>query len=35
MTLVLTTRGTPQIYYGDEIGMMGNKDTNGDGDIRQ
>ncbi|WP_194850000.1 alpha-amylase family glycosyl hydrolase [Nonlabens antarcticus] len=35
MTLVLTTRGIPQLYYGDEIGMMGNKGTNGDGDIRR
>jgi glycosidase len=24
MTLVFTTRGIPQIYYGDEIGMRGN-----------
>ncbi len=35
MTLVLTTRGTPQIYYGDEIGMAGNKEKLGDGDIRR
>lgn len=35
MTLVLTTRGIPQLYYGDEIGMAGNRDTNGDGDIRR
>ncbi len=35
MTLVLTTRGIPQIYYGDEIGMAGNRDTDGDGDIRK
>jgi glycosidase len=35
MTLVLTTRGTPQLYYGDEIGMAGNKEANGDGDIRR
>ncbi|PQJ31805.1 alpha-amlyase [Nonlabens arenilitoris] len=35
MTLVLTTRGIPQIYYGDEIGMEGNRDTDGDGDIRR
>ena len=33
MTLICTTRGIPQIYYGSEIGMQGNKD-NGDGDIR-
>lgn len=35
MTLILTTRGIPQLYYGDEIGMRGNKDLNGDGDIRK
>lgn len=35
MTLVLTTRGIPQLYYGDELGMMGNKPEKGDGDIRR
>ncbi|MAQ76423.1 MAG: alpha-amlyase [Aquimarina sp.] len=35
MTLVLTTRGIPQLYYGDEIGILGDKDKNGDGDIRR
>src|SRR5207247_2570989 len=25
-TYLLTTRGTPQIYYGDEIGMFGSSD---------
>ncbi len=35
MTLVLTTRGIPQLYYGDEIGMQGNKAEKGDGDIRR
>ncbi len=35
MTLILTTRGIPQLYYGDEIGMKGNKDLKGDGDIRR
>lgn len=35
MTLVFTTRGIPQLYYGDEIGMAGNRDTDGDGDIRR
>jgi len=35
MTLVLTTRGIPQIYYADEIGMLGNKEKNGDGDLRK
>ncbi|HET8837943.1 MAG TPA: glycoside hydrolase family 13 protein [Flavobacteriaceae bacterium] len=34
MTIVLTTRGIPQIYYGDEIGMRGEKSV-GDGDIRR
>jgi glycosidase len=33
LAFVLTTRGTPQLYYGDEIGMKGNKSL-GDGDIR-
>jgi len=35
MTLIFTVRGIPQIYYGDEIGMQGNKDAKGDGDIRR
>jgi glycosidase len=35
MTLIATVRGIPQVYYGDELGMLGNKDVNGDGDIRQ
>ncbi len=35
MTLIATVRGIPQIYYGDEIGMTGNKEKNGDGDIRK
>jgi len=34
MTLIATIRGIPQIYYGSEIGMAGNKDK-GDADIRQ
>jgi glycosidase len=34
MTLIATVRGIPQIYYGSEIGMKGNKDK-GDADIRQ
>jgi len=33
MTLVATVRGMPQIYYGSEIGMKGDKGK-GDGDIR-
>lgn len=35
MTLVATVRGIPQFYYGDEIGMRGDKNTLGDGDIRR
>ncbi len=35
MTLIATVRGIPQVYYGDEIGMVGNKDLKGDGDIRR
>ena len=34
LTLLLTQRGIPQLYYGSEIGMRGKKDI-GDGDIRQ
>lgn len=34
MSFLMTTRGIPQLYYGSEIGMSGNKDL-GDGDIRQ
>ena len=34
MAVLATVRGIPQIYYGSEIGMSGNKD-NGDADIRQ
>jgi len=35
MTLIATVRGIPQIYYGSEIGMLGDKSTKGDGDIRR
>jgi glycosidase len=35
MTLVATVRGIPQLYYGSEIGMAGNKDKSGDAAIRQ
>lgn len=34
LTLLATTRGIPQLYYGTEIGMKGNKDL-GDAAIRQ
>lgn len=34
MSFLMTTRGIPQIYYGSEIGMTGNKDK-GDGNVRQ
>ncbi|CAN5121706.1 glycoside hydrolase family 13 protein [soil metagenome] len=33
-TLILTTRGIPQLYYGDVIGMRGDKGK-GDADIRR
>ena len=35
MTLIATIRGIPQLYYGSEIGMAGNKDKAGDAAIRQ
>jgi glycosidase len=34
MAYLMTTRGIPEIYYGTEIGMTGNKEV-GDGDIRR
>ena len=34
MTLLATVRGIPQLYYGSEIGMTGEK-SKGDADIRQ
>lgn len=34
-TMIFTVRGIPQFYYGDELGMMGDKEANGDGDIRK
>lgn len=34
LTLLLTLRGIPQLYYGDEIGMAANK-AKGDGALRQ
>jgi glycosidase len=35
LTLLATVRGTPQIYYGSEIGMRGDKNKGGDADIRR
>ncbi|WP_304344161.1 glycoside hydrolase family 13 protein [Chryseobacterium koreense] len=35
LTLIATTRGIPQIYYGTEIGMRGSKPKGGDADIRR
>ena len=35
MSLILTVRGIPQLYYGSEIGMAGDKGKGGDGEIRQ
>ena len=34
LTLLLTLRGIPQLYYGDEVGMAANKGK-GDGELRQ
>lgn len=34
MMLIATVRGIPQVYYGSEIGMAGDK-SKGDGDIRR
>ncbi|OYU83076.1 MAG: alpha-amlyase [Flavobacterium sp. BFFFF2] len=34
LSLILTTRGIPQLYYGTELGMAGDKNK-GDADIRQ
>ena len=35
MSLIITVRGIPQLYYGSEIGMAGDKGKGGDGEIRQ
>ena len=35
LTLLLTLRGIPQLYVGDEIGMWANKATMNDGALRQ
>lgn len=34
LSLILTVRGIPQLYYGTEVGMKGDK-SKGDGDIRR
>ena len=33
--MISTVRGIPQIYYGSEIGMRGDKNKGGDADIRR
>lgn len=35
MAMIATVRGIPQIYYGSEVGLNGNREKNGDGDIRK
>lgn len=35
MSIISTIRGIPQIYYGTEIGMRGDKNKGGDADIRR
>ncbi|AZA83022.1 alpha-amlyase [Chryseobacterium lactis] len=35
LSLISTIRGIPQIYYGSEIGMRGDKSKGGDADIRR
>ncbi|WP_312901773.1 cyclomaltodextrinase C-terminal domain-containing protein, partial [Chryseobacterium taichungense] len=35
LTLISTVRGIPQIYYGSEVGMRGDKNKGGDADIRR
>lgn len=35
MAILATVRGIPQLYYGSEIGMDGDKDKKGDADIRK
>lgn len=35
LTLLSTVRGIPQIYYGSEVGMRGDKNKGGDADIRR
>lgn len=35
LTLIATVRGIPQIYYGSEVGMRGDKNKGGDAEIRR
>ena len=35
MAMIANVRGIPQLYYGSEIGMDGDKDKKGDADIRK
>src|SRR5690606_10647117 len=35
LSIIATVRGIPQIYYGSEIGMKGDKNKGGDADIRR
>jgi glycosidase len=35
MTLISTVRGIPQLYYGSEVGMRGDKNKGDDADIRR
>ena len=35
LTLISTVRGIPQVYYGSEIGMRGDKNNGGDAEIRK
>ncbi|MDH6253247.1 glycosidase [Chryseobacterium sp. H1D6B] len=35
LTLISTVRGIPQLYYGSEVGMRGDKNKGGDADIRR
>lgn len=35
LSIIATVRGIPQIYYGSEIGMRGDKNKGGDADIRR
>ncbi|WP_126650202.1 glycoside hydrolase family 13 protein [Chryseobacterium aureum] len=35
LTIISTVRGIPQLYYGSEIGMRGDKNAGGDADIRR